>query len=124
MNGSSDSNLEGVAIVGLAGRFPGARNTDEFWKNLENGVESIRVFTEEELRQAGQETAGGDFVRARSVLDDVDLFDAPLLRHRQARGRTHGPAAPRLPGGGLGGAGERGLRPAALCRAPSGFSPG
>ncbi len=32
--------LEGIAIVGLAGRFPGAKNVEEFWQNLQNGVES------------------------------------------------------------------------------------
>ena len=31
-----------IAIVGMAGRFPGARNIREFWQNLRDGVESIR----------------------------------------------------------------------------------
>jgi acyl transferase domain-containing protein len=31
----------GIAIVGMAGRFPDARNVDEFWRNLKDGIESI-----------------------------------------------------------------------------------
>ena len=40
----SDNGFEGIAIVGIAGRFPGARSVDEFWKNLVEGVESISRF--------------------------------------------------------------------------------
>ena len=42
-----------IAIVGMAGRFPGARTLAEFWRNLEGGVESIRQLTDEELLAAG-----------------------------------------------------------------------
>ena len=41
-----------VAIIGMSGRFPGARNVTEFWQNLRDGVRSIRFFSDEELRQA------------------------------------------------------------------------
>ena len=30
-------NSPAIAIVGMAGRFPGARNVDEFWRNLRDG---------------------------------------------------------------------------------------
>ena len=43
----------GIAIVGLAGRFPKARNIDEFWRNLCDGVEGISFFTDEELAGLG-----------------------------------------------------------------------
>ena len=42
-----------VAVVGMAGRFPGAADVSEFWSNLCDGVESIRPFTEDELAAAG-----------------------------------------------------------------------
>ncbi|HEX8147994.1 MAG TPA: beta-ketoacyl synthase N-terminal-like domain-containing protein, partial [Pyrinomonadaceae bacterium] len=45
----------GVAIVGMAGRFPGARDVGEFWRNLRGGVESITFFTDEELLARGVE---------------------------------------------------------------------
>ncbi len=42
-----------IAVIGLAGRFPGARSLDQFWKNLAAGVESICPLTEDELRRSG-----------------------------------------------------------------------
>jgi phthiocerol/phenolphthiocerol synthesis type-I polyketide synthase E len=33
--------IEGIAIIGMSGRFPGAKNPDEFWRNLRDGVESV-----------------------------------------------------------------------------------
>ncbi|MET0395640.1 MAG: amino acid adenylation domain-containing protein, partial [Longimicrobiaceae bacterium] len=42
-----------IAIVGMAGRFPGARDVDEFWRNLRSGTPSLRRFTDEELAAAG-----------------------------------------------------------------------
>ncbi len=74
-------NLEGVAIIGMAGRFPGARSVEEFWKNQLNGVEAISHFTVEELEvpNAVELAKNPNYVRARSVLDDVDLFDAEFF---------------------------------------------
>ena len=40
----SFDHADAIAIIGMAGRFPGARNLDEFWKNLKAGVESISFF--------------------------------------------------------------------------------
>jgi acyl transferase domain-containing protein len=71
-----------VAIVGMAGRFPGAASVDEFWRNLRDGVESVVSFTDEELAAAGvdRETySQPNYVRARAPLDDVELFDAALF---------------------------------------------
>lgn len=70
-----------IAIVGLAARLPGARSADEFWENLKNGVESISRFQVEELEvpNAAVQASSPDYVKARSVLDDVDLFDAGLF---------------------------------------------
>ncbi len=45
--------LTGIAIVGLAGRFPGARNLDELWRNLRDGVESILPLSDAVLEAAG-----------------------------------------------------------------------
>jgi acyl transferase domain-containing protein/glutamate-1-semialdehyde aminotransferase len=69
--------LEGVAIIGMAGRFPGARNIAEFWRNLLAGVDSIARFTDGELEPRQVELhRDPSYVRARGVLDDVELFDA------------------------------------------------
>ena len=37
---------ENIAVVGLAGRYPGAKNVDAFWQNLRDGVESISFFSD------------------------------------------------------------------------------
>jgi acyl transferase domain-containing protein/acyl carrier protein len=78
----SDENLYDIAIIGLAGRFPGARNVDEFWQNLRGGVESISHFSDEELKAAGVDAAllsDARYVKARGVLEDTDLFDASFF---------------------------------------------
>ncbi|KOP26797.1 non-ribosomal peptide synthase [Hapalosiphon sp. MRB220] len=71
--------LDGIAIIGMAGRFPGANNIEEFWQNLRLGVESISVFTTEELIRAGIDPAiinDANHVKAGGVLENIDLFDA------------------------------------------------
>lgn len=71
-----------IAIVGMAGRFPGARNIREFWRNLHDGIESIRDLTDAELMAAGataEELASPEYVKRASVLDDVPLFDASFF---------------------------------------------
>jgi acyl transferase domain-containing protein len=75
--------IDGVAIVGMAGRFPGAGNVAQFWENLRGGVESVSFFTDEELQRAGVdlESVRGDarYVRAQAVLDGADRFDAAFF---------------------------------------------
>ncbi|WP_368929689.1 HAD-IIIC family phosphatase [Bacillus pumilus] len=71
-----------IAVIGLAGRFPGAKNVDEYWENLKKGKETISFFTEEELRREGTDEAllkNPRFVKAKGMLDDVDLFDADFF---------------------------------------------
>ncbi len=71
-----------LAIVGMAGRFPGAASVDAFWGNLRNGVESVVFFSDEELAAAGvdRETFGQPgYVPARAPLDGVEGFDAALF---------------------------------------------
>ncbi|MCP4155419.1 MAG: hypothetical protein GY757_47285, partial [bacterium] len=41
-----------IAVIGMAGRFPGARNIHEFWDNLKNGKEGITFFSTAELEEA------------------------------------------------------------------------
>ncbi len=71
-----------IAIVGMAGRFPGARNVAEFWQNLKNGVEAIRPFSDAELLAAGvsaDELAQPEYVKSGVVLEDIDKFDAAFF---------------------------------------------
>jgi phthiocerol/phenolphthiocerol synthesis type-I polyketide synthase E len=71
-----------VAMVGIAGRFPGASTVEAFWCNLCAGVESVTFFTDEELRKTGVDPAvleDPSYVKASSVLDDPALFDASFF---------------------------------------------
>ncbi len=71
-----------IAIIGMACRFPGANSPSEFWSNLKNGVESITHFSKEELIEAGIDqdiVEQSDYIRARAIIDNVDLFDAPFF---------------------------------------------
>lgn len=80
----SDTNvaLEEIAIIGMAGRFPGAKNIEELWQNLHDGVESIVTFTDEELQAAGIDSellSNPNYVKAGAPLDHPDLFDAAFF---------------------------------------------
>ncbi|MFI6708686.1 SDR family NAD(P)-dependent oxidoreductase [Nonomuraea sp. NPDC050478] len=71
-----------IAIVGMAGRFPGASDVGQFWRNLREGVESITFFSEEELLAAGadpEQIKDPAYVPARPVLDDISGFDASFF---------------------------------------------
>lgn len=71
-----------IAVIGMAGRFPGARNLDQFWQNLRSGVESIKFFTDEELIAKGVAARILDdpnYVKAEAVLDDIEMFDASFF---------------------------------------------
>ncbi len=71
-----------IAIVGMAGRFPGARNVDEFWLNLRDGISSLTTFSEKELQDAGvsvDELQQDHYVRTKGVLRDIDYFAAPFF---------------------------------------------
>ncbi|WP_416671488.1 type I polyketide synthase [Egbenema bharatensis] len=74
--------MEGIAIVGMAGQFPGAKNLDQFWQNLQNGVESIARFTDEELLASGvplDSLKSPNYVKAGSFLEGIDQFDADFF---------------------------------------------
>ncbi|MBD2690472.1 type I polyketide synthase [Anabaena catenula] len=71
--------MESIAIIGLAGRFPGAKNITDFWQNLCDGVEAISQFSDEELIAAGVDPSllrNPHYIKAGAVLEDIDLFDA------------------------------------------------
>ncbi len=72
----------GIAIIGMACRFPGATNIDEFWNNLIAGKESITFFSDTELLDAGvqsEELEKSGYVKASAVLENVYDFDATFF---------------------------------------------
>ena len=70
-----------VAIIGMSGRFPGADNIDELWRNLCDGVESITFFSDGELDPSIDQRYKKDpnYVKARGILHDADKFDAAFF---------------------------------------------
>ncbi|MES2890005.1 MAG: type I polyketide synthase, partial [Pseudomonadota bacterium] len=79
---TSDTFDTDIAVVGMAGRFPGARTISQYWDNLRNGVESLTTFTDEELLAAGVSPAMLDnpnYVKRGAVLPDMEMFDAPFF---------------------------------------------
>jgi acyl transferase domain-containing protein len=72
-----------IAIIGMTGRFPNARNIDEFWENLKQGKEGITPLTEEQLQQGGISPSiyqQPNYVKAAPILkDDIAEFDAEFF---------------------------------------------
>ncbi len=78
---SGDRAHRAVAIVGMVGRFPGAENVEQLWRNLCDGVESISVFAPEELGPGIEAHLRDDpdYVRARGMIEGAELFDAAFF---------------------------------------------
>ncbi|MES1036838.1 SDR family NAD(P)-dependent oxidoreductase [Bacillus pumilus] len=77
----SESGLE-IAVVGLAGTFPGAPNVQAFWENVSQGKESVTFFTDEELKAAGVDETllkRSDYVKAKPYLQHASSFDADFF---------------------------------------------
>lgn len=71
-----------IAIIGAAVRVPGARNVREFWRNLRDGVESVRTFTDEELAARGVPAdvlRHPRYIKSGIVLEDMEYFDAEFF---------------------------------------------
>ena len=71
-----------IAVVGMAGKFPGAKNLSEFWSNLRRGKESIVTLSEQELRDNGvseKTLADPSYVRRAPLLDGIEEFDADFF---------------------------------------------
>src|SRR4051794_29437023 len=71
-----------IAIVGMSGRFPGARDVSELWENLLVGRESVVAIPIERLCAQGVPSTllnDPNYVRAKGILADADLFDASFF---------------------------------------------
>ncbi len=74
-----EPSLDGIAIIGLEGRFPKARNAAEFWRNLVEGKDCITRFTDEQLAASGYDPkalrALPGYVAARGLVEKPEWFD-------------------------------------------------
>jgi amino acid adenylation domain-containing protein len=78
MNDQPSNHLEGIAIVGLAGKFPGADDLNAFWQRLMQAEDGIATFAKEDL--SPEEPANDpDYVPRRGVLHQPEWFDASFF---------------------------------------------
>src|SRR5258708_15536111 len=92
MTGGTSS--AGVAIVGIACRFPGAPDHSTFWRNLCEGVESISALSDEDLLSAGvpaELLRDPSYAKAASLLPDIDQFDAAFFEYSPEEARLMDP---------------------------------
>lgn len=71
-----------IAVIGMAGKFPGANNVDELWEVLKKGIDTITFFSDDELKESGISTDKFEkvnFVRAKPMLEDIEYFDATFF---------------------------------------------
>ena len=80
-HGGHGVDAEPIAIIAMAGRFPGADNVEAFWRNLCEGQESITFFGADELDPgiARAERDDPSYVAARGIVDGVENFDAAFF---------------------------------------------
>jgi len=78
---SLKSAIGGIAIVGMAGRFPGAATVDEFWQNLCSDSESVSFFAANELDPSVSLDLRTDpqYVPARGIIQEAETFDAAFF---------------------------------------------
>ena len=82
MSEQSDASVTDIAIIGMALRVPGANTVEQFWRNLRDGVESIRSLTQEELLAAGEspdKLRDRNYVARTADLERMELFDAEFF---------------------------------------------
>ncbi|MEM8502457.1 MAG: SDR family NAD(P)-dependent oxidoreductase [Cyanobacteria bacterium P01_D01_bin.1] len=90
----SDAQPPDIAVIGMAGRFPGAPNLETFWQNLKEGVDSITFFTDEEMLAAGVDPAliqHPNYVNASPTLENIDYFDADFFGYSPKEARLMDP---------------------------------
>ncbi|MET9504288.1 type I polyketide synthase [Streptomyces sp. NPDC006622] len=86
--------MEPIAVVGLAGRLPGAPTIEAFWRNQRDGVESVSRFSTQQLADAGwpkEMVAHPDYVPAAAVIEDADHFDAEFFGYTEEQARISDP---------------------------------
>jgi acyl transferase domain-containing protein len=83
-----------IAIISMAGRFPGAANVEQLWENLLSGSEAITFFSDEELLRNGVDPAllnDPNYVKAGAVVDNAEYFDAPFFNLTRREAETTDP---------------------------------
>jgi len=83
-----------IAIIGMSGRFPGAKNVPEFWDKIKQGVELITQFTDKELLASGISKSllkNEKYVKAKGYLPNIDQFDTNFFNFNPNEARITDP---------------------------------
>jgi amino acid adenylation domain-containing protein len=84
-----------IAVIGMAGRFPGAGDINSYWENLKNGVESITFLADEELKEAKiseELLENPNYVKTKGgVLEGIEYFDAPFFGYTPGEAKAMDP---------------------------------
>ncbi len=89
-----NQDFEEIAVIGMAGRFPGADSIDKFWENLVKGKCSIRQYSEEDYKKAGfseEEYHKANLVPALGALDNAESFDESFFSYSPNEAKTIDP---------------------------------
>jgi len=74
-----------IAIIGMAGRFPGAENVNQYWENIIHGIESISVFDDQQLKEVGITNesllSNPNYIKAKGVFPGIEYFDAEFFHY-------------------------------------------
>ncbi len=68
-----------IAVVGMSGRFPGARDVDTLWNRVKAGEDCLTDLTRLQALDAGADakaTKSPDYVLRDGMIEDVEAFDA------------------------------------------------
>lgn len=94
MNNGTVAEDDSIAIIGMSCRFPKAKNIEEYWNNIVNGVESVVKFSKEDALKWGaclKETQNKNFIGAGGLLNDISMFDAEFFGYNDAEAQIMDP---------------------------------
>lgn len=74
----TEERSEDIAVIGMSGRFPGAKTLERFYENIKDGRECISFFTREELEDVvpANQLENEHYVKAKGVLEESEYYDA------------------------------------------------
>src|SRR5215475_3534338 len=84
----------GIAIIGIGCRLPGASDHRAYWNNLRTGIESITTLSNHDLaasRVSPELMRDPSYVKAASLLPDIDQFDAAFFEYSPQEARLMDP---------------------------------
>lgn len=86
-----DQQQDAIAIIGMSGSYPGAKDIEQFWNNLRDGVESISFFSDDEHEYPPWTDPATEFVKAKGVMEGAEWFDAAFFGYTPEEAREMDP---------------------------------